>query len=263
MANKWWEGKEWEGKLTDYEKEMLDEDLGYVNEPKSKKGKEPKSKWYAPKPRCHESHPVLSVGGGTLVGGACSKAPDGFDVYVGLDYSMDLHPKSYPWADSRIEVVHYPITDYKAPGDSEEFVAMIHWLVAQLQAGKKVHVGCMGGHGRTGTVLAAILALTGEKNAIAWVREHYCKKAVESAEQVDFLVKHFQCVKAEPAKIYSAPATHEGKGAKTNYTSGAYNTGGVVHTSFDSMSMEDFRNRPRSTDSKTYHPVSGARKKLW
>jgi hypothetical protein len=58
--------------------------------------------------------------------------------------------------------------------------------------GKTVHVGCVGGHGRTGIVISAIVAeLTGKKDAIQWVRKHYCKKAVESKAQVQFLMKHY------------------------------------------------------------------------
>jgi hypothetical protein len=54
-------------------------------------------------------------------------------------------------------------------------------------------------------VFAAIVAeALGEKDAIQWVRKHYCKKAVEAREQVKFLMKHYGVSEAEGAK--SAPA---------------------------------------------------------
>lgn len=49
---------------------------------------------------------------------------------------------------------------------------------------------CEGGHGRTGTALAATyieLCGVSAKDAIKYVRKVYCKKAVESEEQEDYL----------------------------------------------------------------------------
>jgi hypothetical protein len=78
---------------------------------------------------------------------------------------------------------------------------MITWLCTQLHAGLKVHVGCIGGHGRTGTVFTAIIAeMTGEKDAIQYVRKYYCKRAVESREQIQFLMKHYGVNDASPTK---------------------------------------------------------------
>jgi len=51
--------------------------------------------------------------------------------------------------------------------------------------GSTIEVGCIGGHGRTGTVLACMAVLAGVpgKDAVKFVRDHYCKHAVESARQ--------------------------------------------------------------------------------
>jgi len=45
-----------------------------------------------------------------------------------------------------------------------------------------VEIGCIGGHGRTGTVLAAMAVLSGvpAKDAVDWVQKEYCKHAVET-----------------------------------------------------------------------------------
>lgn len=49
---------------------------------------------------------------------------------------------------------------------------------------------CMGGHGRTGTALAAVLVACKEytaADAIEYVREHHCYKACETAVQLEWL----------------------------------------------------------------------------
>ena len=52
-----------------------------------------------------------------------------------------------------------------------------------------VEIGCLGGHGRTGTALAclAVLAGTPAAEAVAWVRGAYCPKAVETDAQRAFV----------------------------------------------------------------------------
>jgi hypothetical protein len=47
----------------------------------------------------------------------------------------------------------------------------------------------LGGHGRTGTALACLAALSGEpsQEAVVWVRTNYCPKAVETPEQAVFV----------------------------------------------------------------------------
>jgi len=62
-------------------------------------------------------------------------------------------------------------------------------LLARARAGQRVEVGCIGGHGRTGTAVACLAVLTGcpAGEAVAWVREHYCPRAVETPEQEAFV----------------------------------------------------------------------------
>jgi hypothetical protein len=180
---------------------------------------------------CYETHPKLVIGGGTLVGGSCSCPKEKHaHVYVGLDHSMKTH-KSWPWLPQKKNPpvdVHYPITDYQAPSDSGSFIAMVAWLCTQLQKGKVVHVGCIGGHGRTGTVFSAIVAVLEKQgkldlgkykgNAIEWVRKHYCKKAVESKEQVDFLNKHFGTKKVKEAKTFETYGKYSYGAYDSKYT---------------------------------------------
>lgn len=142
--------------------------------------------------RCYESHPPLKLPNSELViyGGSCS-SPIVKDatVYIGFDRSMNVGKRAYPWEDGHSFL--FKITDMRAPSNAEDFKALIKWTLTRLGLGDKVHAGCIGGHGRTGTFLSALVAEMGEKDAISYVREHYCKKAVESTEQVNFLHDHF------------------------------------------------------------------------
>lgn len=148
------------------------------------------------KPRCYESHPAYEVAPGKVIyGGACGwPIVKDADVYGGFDPSMKMQPTGkYPWSpvanEGPVEFL-FEITDMQAPKSGSEFERMVVWLAEQLDAGKKVHIGCIGGHGRTGMVLAALRKhMTGDEDATQHVRDHYCKKAVESATQIAFLQK--------------------------------------------------------------------------
>jgi hypothetical protein len=129
-----------------------------------------------------------------VYGGSClSPAVFDADVYIGFDHGMKLTAASWPWhADKGPVEVYFPVTDMHAPMDAVEFRNLVEWTAAQIKAGKKVHAGCIGGHGRTGTFFAALVAfMTGETDAITYVRKHYCQKAVESESQIKFLEKHY------------------------------------------------------------------------
>lgn len=54
-----------------------------------------------------------------------------------------------------------------------------------------VLVACQGGHGRTGTVLSCLIMAAGvtaaKDDPITWLRDRYCKRAVESQDQIDYI----------------------------------------------------------------------------
>lgn len=157
-------------------------------------------------PRCHDKHPELAIGGGVLVGASCNHPRPDFDVYVGFDYGMKIAALA-PWLPATVKGPiqgKFEITDMQAPKDPAEFALMLDWLIEQLAAGRRVHIGCIGGHGRTGLVLSALVAKLGlDEDPIAYVRQVHCKKAVESQAQVDWLVKHYGCKPATPQKATS------------------------------------------------------------
>jgi protein-tyrosine phosphatase len=63
-------------------------------------------------------------------------------------------------------------------------------MLARARAGERVEIGCLGGHGRTGTAVACLAILSGHPpgEAVAWVRANYCVEAVETTEQEAFVV---------------------------------------------------------------------------
>lgn len=139
--------------------------------------------------KCYHDHPALTFNGGRFVGGSCLRpAVTDCDIYVGLDAGMRVSGRQLPWTDGAEFL--FPITDQRAPASADDFRRLVEYLWEALGSVRSVHVGCVGGHGRTGLVVAALAHLSGVEKPVAWTREHYCSKAVESQEQVDFLAAH-------------------------------------------------------------------------
>jgi hypothetical protein len=151
---------------------------------------------------CYNSHKPLVLGatGLQIHGGSCSSPViKDADIYIGFDGGMSFTRRHWPWVDGT-EIL-FRIPDGRAPADPAAFRQLVDWTAEQLHAGKTVHCGCIGGHGRTGTFLAALVSVVvGEDDAITYVRENYCKKAVETLEQIEFLHKHYGIAQAGARK---------------------------------------------------------------
>lgn len=170
--------------------------------------------WAGSGERCFHSHPPLPIEGHDKVhvyGGNCGKpVVTDADIYVGLDWSMAEHRQRLPWVAG--EAIHYRIEDRHAPSDAAEFLELVEYLCDQANGGSKIHIGCIGGHGRTGIVLSAMVALmTDEPDPIGYVRAHYCKKVVETKEQIDFLMEHYHCKEVAPSKSFTVTKGKKGK----------------------------------------------------
>lgn len=125
----------------------------------------------------------------------------GFDLVVLLDHfaGEDLLKKSKPWKSPK--VFQFAIPDRSIPEDDEEFDKLLAYLEVALFQGKKVVIGCIGGHGRTGMVLAALYArMTGDDSGAKLVRSTYCQKAIESKEQIKYLTTRFHQAAVPPQK---------------------------------------------------------------
>ncbi len=74
--------------------------------------------------------------------------------------------------------------DFHLPTSTEDAVTALKAAHARA-ATERVEVACAGGRGRTGTALAALAILSGVSpdDAVAWVRERYHPKAVETRPQ--------------------------------------------------------------------------------
>lgn len=80
--------------------------------------------------------------------------------------------------------------DYGLPYDYYSACISIIDAYKKAADGLWVEVGCIGGHGRTGTALACMAVLGGvdADKAVAWVREAYCDHAVETKDQEWFVL---------------------------------------------------------------------------
>jgi hypothetical protein len=91
--------------------------------------------------------------------------------------------------DIGFDEIMIPCPDYRYPKVKASFWEAIHaYAVNKGYADVCVH--CVGGHGRTGTVLCAMMIANKgmtTRQAITKVRTEYCRHAVESDIQVEYL----------------------------------------------------------------------------
>ncbi|MFF9403979.1 protein phosphatase [Streptomyces anandii] len=94
-------------------------------------------------------------------------------------YLLGKQPPAVPW-ESRW--LRWP--DFRLPVDREEARSVL-LEVWERAASERVEVACGGGRGRTGTALACLAVLDGVPpgDAVAYVREHYDVRAVETPWQ--------------------------------------------------------------------------------
>ena len=99
------------------------------------------------------------------------------------------------WADAHIPWDHTILDwpDFGVPLDVES-TSRAHVAIRDAYAravrGERVEIACIGGIGRTGTVLGCMAALAGvpAEDARRWVREHYRSIAIETEQQNQFIV---------------------------------------------------------------------------
>lgn len=193
--------------------------------------------------RCSDTHHplIIDVGGDKafqINGGSVHTVnPDKFDVVISFEGSYKGSDKALPWTPGT--EFTYRIQDGSAPSSPKNFGKLVEWVAHRLHEGDKVFCGCIGGHGRTGTFLAALVAhmMPGEKDAIQYVRDNYCKKAVESEVQVKFLQKHYGVLKATPSK-----GTQNWKG--TGFMGGTGTLMDMVNTKTDAYYTVDTSWKP-------------------
>jgi len=133
----------------------------------------------------HRHRAVVSLPDGTQVTAVSFDAVDPYGRDPRPEYGLYLDRRwQPPWSHDHLE---WP--DFAVPDDPAHVLTMLRSVLERARRGQLVEIGCLGGHGRTGTALACLAVLAGHptSDAVAWVRATYCPKAVETAAQEAFV----------------------------------------------------------------------------
>jgi hypothetical protein len=136
---------------------------------------------------------AIALPDGTLIRGRGRRDPmpsgplPEYGLYLGHDPDVPRRfrlGRQETWRpDWPADWVEWP--DFRLPTDAEAAAAAIDATYRRAVAGERVEVACGGGTGRTGTVIACMAVLAGcpAAEALAWTREHYKRRAVETPGQ--------------------------------------------------------------------------------
>lgn len=135
----------------------------------------------------HRHRSVVELPDGTSVIGVSFDASDPYTRGNPPDYGLYLDYRwQPPWPHDHLD---WP--DFGVPADPAPVAAALRTVLDRARAGQNVEVGCLGGHGRTGTALACLAILAGHRaeDAVDWVRAEYCSHAVETPGQEAFVAQ--------------------------------------------------------------------------
>lgn len=129
---------------------------------------------------------VMSLPSGRLIRGRGLRnpLPEGPLPEFGL-YLQGSEPKPVGWDSKWIRW-----RDFWLPADRGAFTAALRHLLERAER-ERVEIACGGGFGRTGTALSCLAILDGipRDKALAYVREHYSHRAVETPWQRRFVAR--------------------------------------------------------------------------
>lgn len=130
---------------------------------------------------------------------------------AGLELPSKVRKTWEPPAAPLVKGVYLPWRDMSAP-TLPQLKELTQWISELIDEGQKIEIACIGGHGRTGTLAAALLLhrhpdKLKANHAIEFVRDIYCDWAIESQAQVDILYKFTGDVPPPPAKSKSTKWT--------------------------------------------------------
>jgi len=109
--------------------------------------------------------------------------PPSYGLYLGNPPGR-LSRRGPPWRpDWPSDWVDWP--DFRTPRDDRSAAALIEHAYRLARSGERVEVACLGGTGRTGTVIACMAVLAGHPatDAVGWTRRNYRPRAVETRGQ--------------------------------------------------------------------------------
>lgn len=104
-----------------------------------------------------------------------------FGLYLGSARAARRHDPALGWPHRWLVWPDFRLPRH--PAEAADAVVGTHHRIVDL--GEDVEVACGGGVGRTGTVLACLAVLDGldPDEAVAWVRAHHHRRAVETRGQ--------------------------------------------------------------------------------
>lgn len=123
---------------------------------------------------------VVELPNGRLVRGRALRARRELDVEPDVGYYLlGKAPAPTGWP-----VVWIKWPDFRRPADDQHALAALTDAYERC-ATERVEIGCAGGRGRTGCALAVLAVLGGiePRQAVAWVRSTYDRRAVETPWQ--------------------------------------------------------------------------------
>jgi hypothetical protein len=135
----------------------------------------------------HRHRTMVTLPDGTKLTAVSFYAPDPYARDRPPDYGLYLDPSwQPPWPH---DLLAWP--DFGVPADEEAVTTALLALLDRARSGQRVELGCLGGHGRSGTGLSILARMSGAPRgeAVAWVRAHYCEQAVETAAQEAFVAR--------------------------------------------------------------------------
>jgi protein-tyrosine phosphatase len=155
-------------------------------------------------------------------------------------------------------VIDWP--DYGLPNLSvAQFLYIAEHALSEIRNGLFVETGCIGGHGRTGTMLACLDVLASGDRAdgqesIDYIRSAYCSKAIETKTQEWFIKVIAATVLGTkpPPKPY-IPPPKKVPAPKTNVVTIDGLTGKVTSKRADGRTFTYWKGRSRPADK---HPPS-------
>lgn len=138
--------------------------------------------------KCKHSGQAVTIGPYTVyAGGTTHLKPSDYldyDTIIALEHRFILPPVF----GKRLDIIMASIPDFHPPPKNWKNFLEIQ-VIPKLKEGKKILVFCIGGHGRTGTFLASLVALIEDRketcDPIETIRRRYCQHAVETLEQAE------------------------------------------------------------------------------
>ncbi|MDT7568872.1 MAG: hypothetical protein QOG76_7496 [Pseudonocardiales bacterium] len=155
---------------------------------------------------------AIALPDGTLIRGRGRREPmpegplPDFGLYLGRppgrrrgrlqDWRFRARPHEAWRPDWAADWVDWP--DFRTPRDDKLCANRIEHTYRLAHAGRRVEVACVGGTGRTGTVIACLAVLAGHPaaDALRWTRDHYRPRAVETPGQrrwIQWFAEHSGC----------------------------------------------------------------------